>query len=91
MLKRLLLGSVLGTAIVVFSSVGSFADKTTRLENKLLFDLHLLSTLETDLTFIEEHGGPRFLERFLQRVITSEERQIAKLECRLGHCGVSAF
>jgi hypothetical protein len=91
MLKRLLLGSVLGTAIVVFSSVGSFADKSTRLEQQLLFDLHLLSGLETRLTFLEEHGGPRFLERFLQRVIAVDEKQITKIECRLGHCGVSAF
>ncbi len=91
MLKRLLLGSVLGTAIVVFSSVGSFADKTTRLENRLLFDLHLLSSLETRLALFEENGGPRFLERFLRRAIAREERQIAKLECRLGHCGVSVF
>jgi hypothetical protein len=91
MLKRLVLGSVLGTAIVVFSSVGSFADKITHFENQLNFNLHLLSSLETRLKLVEENGGPLFLERFLQRAITIEEKRIAKLECRLGHCGVSAF
>lgn len=91
MLKRLLMGSALGTAILVFSSVGSFADRTTRLENQLNFNLHLLSSLESRLALFEANGGPRFLERFLQRAITIEERRVAKLECKLGHCGVSAF
>jgi hypothetical protein len=91
MFKRLLLGSVLGMTVVVFSSVAGMSANTPRLENRLLFDLRLLSALETRLTFIENSGGPLFLERFLTRAVRIEEKQVFHIECKLGHCGVSAF
>jgi hypothetical protein len=91
MFKRLLLGSVLGMTVVVFSSVAGMSANTTRLENRLRFDLRLLAALETRLTAIENNGGPLFLESFLERAITIEEKRIAKEECKLGHCGISAF
>lgn len=91
MFKRLLLGGVLGMTLVVFSSVAGMSANPTRLENQLNFNLRLLAALETKLTAVENRGGPLFLERFLERSIRIEEKRIAKLECRLGHCGVSSF
>lgn len=89
MLKRLLAGSVLGTTVLVFSSAASFGDSTTRLENRLRYDLQLLTALDHELTVLEEHGAPAFLDRLVTREINTEENKAENIECKLGHCGVS--
>src|SRR5208283_5573394 len=88
MFTRLLLGSVLGTMLVAFSSTASVNAQEANFGN-LFFDLQLMGFLESELLIAEVSHAPKFVVTFLEQDIRIDERLITCAS--LGHCNVSPF